>query len=438
MHIPKDIKLLTKIEQNEEVVSLFQYKETSAWISIKDMLTAVLYDSNVRLETGSKKEIVSWEGIKTIGSSFKRYLFHLMSKKEKILFLGASTGLFRFEGKVLDSYFPYYELEPLDSIYMLNCGNLRALNGYKVYTKQNQVVVENYLVVVFKKLLAKLIFIPKEKIEQIELFNKTLKEQGIDVSEKMLLSKYREFVAGYRLYRLFFKFLKIKKAYIVSAPSKSDMVGALKSLGLEVVEVQHGVVGKLHRGYNYAFKQNPLLPTVNKIDVYNQFWSDEVLNGGYFNASQLNIVGRLKYDIVKSDIDTLKFNYLLFTGQGAFFEQIIAFFNASDGVLNQRGIKLLYKAHPRELPNEIENFKKAIEPLESCSFYEGEATTEELIKSANAHISVFSSCHFDAVYYKEKTYILDVMEENIMSYYAAQRSDSFIKIKKIEELLDVK
>jgi len=290
--------------------------------------------------------------------------------------------------------------------------------------------------VVLKKLLSKLIIkkISKQKKERIELFSRDIQVKGLEVNSVMLLSKYAEFIAGYKLYKLFFKFLKIEKAYVVSASTKSDIVAALKSLNIEVIEIQHGIVGKLHRGYNFNIDKNDLLPVADRIDVYNKFWKDEIINAGYFSANQINIVGRLKYDIVKSNIEALNFKYIIFTGQGAFFEEIIKFFDEADNWLVQKDIKMYYKSHPRELKSEIDFLKKSMKKLDACFFYDGTNTTEELIKSSVAHISVFSSCHFDAVYYKNKTYVLDVMKDNIMHYYAEHSSKNFIKIKAIEEV----
>jgi len=437
MKLPNDIEILSKIEQDNDVISIFKYKNTTAWLSIKNLLTESMYHSDIRLGTGNTKDILSWKGFKTIFSSFGKYILYLKDKEKKSIFLGASTGLFRFEDRILDSYFPYYDLQIKDTIYMYNCGNLNDLNQFEDYVATNNIVIENYLVVMFKKLLAKVLYmrLANKKAEELIAFNTYLKSISIEITDKALLSKYVEFIAGYTLYKLFFKFLNIEKAYVVSAPTKSDMVAALKSLDIEIIDVQHGVIGKLHRGYNFNLEKSNTLPVVDRIDVYNQFWKDELINAGYFTNNQINIVGRLKYDIVKSEIEELNFNYIVFTGQGAFFEKIINFFRESDALLKKKNIKMFYKTHPRELASEIDELKESIDILTTSEIYDGIYTTEELIKNSLAHISVFSSCHFDAVYYNNKTYILDIMDDNIMRYYATNSSGNFIMINNIEEIL---
>ena len=439
-HLTNDVTTLQNIETYEDVASIFSYEErTSAWISIKELLTTQMYDSNIRLGTGNKNDILSINGFKQILSSLKHFMANVKNKEKRDLFLGASTGLLLHEQQVKDAYFPYYDNSPDNVIYMLNCGNLSELTKFKAYTKNHNVVVENYLLVIIKKLYSRFLYkkISKEQTKKIKNFSLTLEEYGITVPHTLLLQQYAEFVAGYKLYRWFFSKLNIEKAYIVSAPTKSDMVAALKSLNIKTIEIQHGVVGKLHRGYNFAFQQKPLIPTVDEIHVYDQFWKDEILHAGYFYNEQIKVVGRLKYDVVRKHIDALNFKYIIFTGQGAFLEQISDFFVSSESYLKQNHIKIIYRPHPRELESEKQYFKNKIKALEMSYFdYEG-YTTEELIKNSYAHISIFSSCHFDAVYYNNKTYILDIMPENIMNYYAFSAPKSFIKINTMNEVANV-
>jgi hypothetical protein len=437
MYIPNDIKILSKIEQNHDVLSIFQYKDTTAWISIKNLITTSLYDDDIRINNSNKNNIFSLKGIKTILNSLKYYLFLIFDKKEKDIFLGASTGLFAHKNQTKDAYFPYDSVDHKSTIYMLNCTSLDELIKYDKYIKKYHIVIENYLLVIVKKLFTKLfsLILSKKKKLEIRNFNTILKIENINISDKHLIRRYMEFSIGYRLYQVFFRLLNIKTAYIVSAPTKSDMLAALKSLNIKTIEIQHGIVGRLHRGYNFTLSKNNILPTVDKINVYNQFWKDEIIKAGYFKEEQINIVGRLKYDIVEKNIEKLNFKYIVFTGQGAFFNQIIKFFKDADKLLSENKIKMFYKAHPREFKSEKDAFKKSINDLKSCNFYEDIYTTEELIKNSIAHISVFSSCHFDAVYYKEKTYILDIMENNIMNFYVNSAADKFIKINTIKDLI---
>lgn len=438
MSLPNNIILLQEIESEQDVISIFAYKNTSAWISVKNFLTITMYDKNIRIDSQTKGNFLSLDGLKLLLESIKNYVHYLFDEKEKDIFLGASTGLFFSGDKELDSYFPYYVSAPQGMIYMVNCGNVKTLLKHTNYLKTNKVVAENYIIGVLKKLLLKPVglFIKKNKKAEIIGFYNKLKEKNIDVAYQNLFNSYVNFIIGYELYRLFFRFLKIKNAYIVSAPTKSDMVAALKSLTIPCTEIQHSVAGKLHRGFNYNFVFDERLPAPDQINVYNQFWKDEIVNAGYFQEDRIKIVGRLKYDIVRNEIEGLNFKYIVFTGQGGFFDEIGIFFQEADPVLIKNNIKMFYKTHPRETSEEIAYFNHSIKDLKNCSVYTGDFTTEELIKHSFAHISVFSSCHFDAVHYKNKTYVFDVMNDNIMNYYSETYPDRYIKITTIKELLN--
>lgn len=438
MSLPNNIIVLQELESEQNVISIFAYKNTSGWISVKNFLTIAMYDKSLRTASQTKENFLSADGFKLLLLSIKNYVAYLFDAEEKDIFLGAGTGLFLSENEVLDSYFPYYLNSPNSTIYMINCGNVKMLLKHHDYLESNKVVAENYIIGVLKKLLIKPVgfFIKKDKKTEIIGFYNKLKEKNVAVSYQNLFDSYVNFIIGYELYRLFFRFLKIKDAYIVSAPTKSDMVAALKSLAIRCTEIQHSVAGKLHRGFNYNFPFDKRLPTPDQINVYNQFWKDEIVHAGYFQKEQINIVGRLKYDIVRNGIEELNYKYIVFTGQGGFFDDISLFFQEADPILKKSGIKMFYKTHPRETNEEITSFAHSIQDLQNCSVYAGDFTTEELIKHSFAHISVFSSCHFDAVHYKNKTYVFDVMNDNIMNYYSKTYPDIYIKVKTMKELLD--
>lgn len=436
MPIPIDITTISKIENEIDVCEVFKYKDYTAWISVKNLLTTNFYSAEVRINTETRKDLLTTKGFNLILLSIKHLFKSLNNHTKKSIFLGASTGLFSHNNETLDAYFPYYDIDERETIYTVNCGNINELYNNMTYAKKRQIIVDNYLFGILKKLIAKFFKFTKQHIINLEQFQNTLEQHNIYIEDHKIMNAYYNFIAGYHVYRLFFRYLSIKKAYVVSPTTKPDICAALKSLDIEIIEIQHGVVGKLHRGYNFNFKPNKLLPVPDKINVYNQFWKDAIVSAGYFTQEQVNITGRLKYDIVNEIKFTENINYILFTGQGAYIKDVVKFFIQSAEILERKGLKLIYKAHPRELQSELEYIRKEIEPYKNLELYNGLYTTEVLIKNCFAHISIFSSCHFDAIYYKNRTYILNIMDNNIMNYYNISHIEQFIKVKKIEEVLE--
>ena len=426
-----------RLEEKHDLVSIFSYKQTSAWISVKNFLTLARYNQNIRIGTKNKHDFFSFDGLKVLLISIKNYVKQIFDKKQKNIFLGGSTGVFIHNDRTIDAFFPYQIDRPADVSYMLNCGNLRELANHYDYIESNNIIIENYLVGPLKKIFSKIAvyFIGYDTKSKIKKFNGYLKQENLTLPHKQLYKVYADFVVGYELYRLFFKLLKIKKAYIVSAYTKPDIIAALKSLNIHCTEIQHGIVGQLHRGYNYNFAFDPRLPAPDHINVYNRFWKDEILKSLYFTDAQISITGKLKYDIANDNIKEAKEKYIVFTGQGGFVKDIISFFQQSDTLLTSKNIVMFYKPHPRETQEERILIKSSCNHLKSCFVYSGVSTAEELIKHSIAHVSVFSACHFDAIHYKNKTYILNVMGDNIMDYYSEVYPEMYVKIKTMKELL---
>lgn len=424
---------LYKLESDSNLLSIFNYKGTSAWVSVKNYINFKLL-GNVRLESFNKKDIFTFNGITIILYSIKHYFIALFNRKEKNLFLGATTGLFTYKNQIKDSYFPEYDFSPKNCIYMLNNGNLSSFMKYKKYFLEHHIVIENYLIAPLKKVIGSIISLFVDKNIFSDFVIKVEELSSNNFTEKEIQKNYCNFIAGYTLYRLLFKMLKIKQAYIVSAYTKSDIVAALQSLDIKVIEIQHGIIGKKHTGYNYQVS-NIDLPTPDIVNVYNQFWKDDLLNGNYFTDKQINIVGKLKYNLASSK--SLENNaYIVFTGQAVFSDKLFLFMVDANDFLVENNIILYYLPHPKETKKEIDFFKKKVKASNNIIVYDGNETTEQLIKHSIAHISIYSACHFDAIHFLNITYILDIFEDNYMNDYIKWFPEKFIKIQRLVELND--
>jgi hypothetical protein len=427
--VPKTINNLFKLEMDFDAVNLFKYKNTSSWVKIKNYLY-ILSLNNTISSHSMKKNIISKNGLILILLSIKNYLLNVFNRKKRDLYIGAGSGLFKYEDSVLDSYFPMNN-EEVDMIYMLSADYAKTLIQYTSFISRKKVVIYSYLMGPLKILFTKIfkIFI-KVKIENN--FINFLDKNDLITSKKDLQSIHANFVITTILFKIFLYPLNIKKAYIVSAYSNSEICSVLKNRGIEIIELQHGLIGATHRGYNYAIK-NALLPIPEKVNVYNDFWKEELVRAGYFSENDINVTGRLKYQLVNKNISSLDGNSIVFTGQGGFYKEIKDLFMGSMGYLSRNDMRLVYIPHPNEDRKSLSLLKRAVAELENITILEGGMfTTEQYIYNSIAHISIYSSCHFDAIHYKNKTYIFDIMNDNPMEYYSTHFKESFINIKTIE------
>jgi hypothetical protein len=215
----------------------------------------------------------------------------------------------------------------------------------------------------------------------------------------------------------------IKKAYIVSAYSYSEICAVLKERGVEIIELQHGLIGPEHEGYNYAVRDKRL-PTPDAVNVYNDFWKQELVDAGYYPQERIQVTGRLKYRLIRHNL-YFERQFIVFTGQGIFLDEIIRFLaeGARNIAAKNIDIDILYLPHPNEGELEREKMRTALRNYANIKIgHSDDMTTEEFIYYSLAHISIYSSCHFDALFFKNKSFVFDVMENNLMNYYMEEVS----------------
>jgi hypothetical protein len=365
-----------------------------------------------------------------------KHLKHIFYRKEKTLFIGAGSGLFSHENEVLDSYFPYKDLNYDEVIYFLSADYSKRLYSYKDFLKRNNVIIYSFVFSPFKTILSKIgYYLNKNRILKFINFFNLLRLKEVDVKISVLIKAHIKFIAGNLLYSVILWPLKISKVYVVSSYSNSDIIAVLKRRGIVVIEIQHGVVGETHRGYNYKVKKQNF-PTPNKVYVYNDFWKKELLNAGYYSEEQIYIYGRLKYDLLAEDQAPVSEKYFVFTGQNCYSSEVVRFLIASDSLLIEQGIKLYYIPHPNETDKSLSDISNSLKNCYSVKIISNKNyTTEQYIFNSLAHISLFSSCHFDAIHYKGATFVANIIENNPMMFYVNSSPECFVKIKTIEEIL---
>lgn len=414
--VPKNIKLLEILEKKYRVVDTFKYKTSTAWINVKNYIYAK--SVNVEFFAENKK----WNKKKAF-YFFILSLKNLFKRTKGVLFVGAGSGILEYDGKIVDVY--KTAVKEKEIIYFTSIDELERIYKIKQYYKKHHVIVHSLLFSALRNIIAKSI---KSKVtidtKEIIVF---LKERDIAVKENDFKYIYAKFIAGYWIYKILFKFLKIKKAYVVSAYSNTELIAVLKEKNIPVIEIQHGIVGEMHRGYNYKI-HSKLLPIPDKILVYDNFWKQELISAGYYKHNQIDLFERFQYKIVE-DIKIFDKPFIVFTGQGIFRNEIEKFLKESVNFLEKNDIYLAYLPHPSE---KVDNFNIKSEYVKILN--KKEYLTEQYIKSSMAHISIYSSCHFDAIHFHGKTFVFDVMNDNIMTYYKEKYPQNVFFIKQIEDI----
>jgi hypothetical protein len=363
------------------------------------------------------------------------YIRLLAIRKPISLFIGAGSGLVESDGAVCDTYLPEaLSKEPGvpqgDLAYFLSATDVARLWSMRRYLYKHRVILYSFLVAPIRAALVLILFpcilCDFRLRKSAEVVCARLRCVDVDVSIWNLLGVHARFYSGYLIFRLLFASLKIVRSYVVSAYSNSEGCAALKRKAVRVLEIQHGIVGPAHRGYNYAVR-NPRLPTPDEIEVYSEFWREELIVAGFFDSTRIRIGARVKYVLAARERSPEIARYYVFTGQGIFREEVLRFLREFGG--SRTDAHLFYVPHPTESREYLSAIDKEIVLHPNVHRWpHARYSTECLIMHGLGHVSIYSSCHFDAAHFGRRSYVLDVMPENPMHYYTQRFPLMFVPI----------
>jgi hypothetical protein len=210
----------------------------------------------------------------------------------------------------------------------------------------------------------------------------------------------------------------------VSDPGEYNIVAAAKELGLKVIEFQHGFIDRYHTAYSwsaYALPYKASMPIPDRIFLYGVHWQQELTANGFWRE-ELCPVGSLRMDQYRKikamnkggkeeDVYTI-----VLTTQGMDVEGVIAFVSdflaAASGQLNYR---LYIRLHP-DYETDKSPYVGAFRTNNHVQVLLGneQPSTFELLTRAHLHLSISSTCHYDALGLGVPTVILPFVTHEII------------------------
>ncbi len=211
-----------------------------------------------------------------------------------------------------------------------------------------------------------------------------------------------------RVYQRLLAWLRPRHIYVVSAYTKTDIVYAARSIGLMVSEIQHGMLAPFHPSYSYASlgrSWDPALP--DRLIVNSSFWLKTQGQAPYAAV----VLNPLAQNAPPPAAFANGRPYLLFSGQNLAHDKLadlIAEFLASPVC---KGVDFLYACHPSEDPQRVkQRIDGGNDPRIRVQPFVSSEQTRALIAGSQKHLSVYSSCHVDALEIKGETYVMLVPE----------------------------
>ena len=228
----------------------------------------------------------------------------------------------------------------------------------------------------------------------------------------MMSTHILNFQYDYKKYVELFKKRKPKMVFVVVAYENHAVVAAAKSLGIEVIELQHGTITYYHLGYSYPKKTRlngeiPYFP--DKILSFGDYWMDEKMSP--INRENIIPVGFSYFESQSRDFINLDVidNQILFISQGVIGKYLSKL--AFEFAKSNNDLKIIYKLHPGEYETWRQNYPELVEASAFDNFEvidNSEIPLYKLLAQSNYQVGAFSTAIYEGLMFNCKTFILDV------------------------------
>ncbi|MGN0246527.1 MAG: hypothetical protein ACI4DK_11295 [Lachnospiraceae bacterium] len=364
----------------------------------------------------SQKKITLGDLISVLKNlTFKNPVFY---KKQHDILLLASPRRILMDGK----YYAYWT-DGLADHYKeraITAESLEITTHNRPYWNNN--VIELDALDVIPILMYRIKKIPKSIKETIH--NKSLviteclnKEFALNIDctfiEILITSRYSWYLFKKKNFYKLLNNIKPKVIIEVCGYSTNNLIinELSKKIGIITIEVQHGIIGNNHIGYNYLVPRDYVnLPS--KLFVYSNYWkktcrfpigNENIIPTGYpFAEMQLK---KHPPHIKEEGIITI-----LVLSQPIFYSELLQNIYDLIGLLKKERInfRLIFKLHPTEYSQPIANWSKISKFEEVEIIGNSKKQLYELFSVSDIQIGVTSTAIFEGLLYELKTYILNI------------------------------
>ena len=225
---------------------------------------------------------------------------------------------------------------------------------------------------------------------------------------KIIKSYLHKYIVSYKYYYRLFLMKKPKEIYITNSYGKEALIAAAHDNNILVTELQHGLISKVHLGYN--FPNNKTIPYFpDKIMLFGKYWNDVVSLP--LNEKNIVIYG---YPHLKTQV--LKYKGILKDRNRVFFiSQFTVGYNLSkiayEFALNRHEFTVVYKLHPGEIENWRENYPILCEAVKLNNFSvidDNKQDLHKLLAESSFQVGVYSTVLFEGIAMDLKTILVDL------------------------------
>lgn len=221
-------------------------------------------------------------------------------------------------------------------------------------------------------------------------------------------SAFFVFFESFRRWHCLLEIARPKTLVGITHYHNEGCLAAAKLLGIQTIELQHGLISKhdLYYVYSKQYKHavsKGIFP--NEIWLFGNFWKRVLESGAESEYMKPVVIGNFTTDSAIGSKDFSKENRILLCAQKNLSEPYVEWIrNMRDFILpNHPGWKLIVKLHPLE----SEPKKYLVESNDFVEVLPVSASLNEELKRAKIQVSIYSTTFFDALGMNVKNYSLN-------------------------------
>lgn len=184
-------------------------------------------------------------------------------------------------------------------------------------------------------------------------------------------------------------------------PGENALSAAAREFGARVLEMQHGSIDRHHHAYGwtgYAARYRDRMPLPHHLLLYGEHWRGELAANGFWDP-QIVVAGSLRMDAYRArraaPADGTRM--VLVTSQGIDTVRVAAFLAEFLQATPDADLRLVVKLHPAYEREKDAYARVMADPRVTVLLgSEGESTFDLLVR-AHLHLSVSSTCHYEAL-----------------------------------------
>lgn len=234
--------------------------------------------------------------------------------------------------------------------------------------------------------------------------------------EKIVLNELKNFKFQYKKYSNYFNQKSPSKIYIVCSYGKEGLIHAAKRLNIEVIELQHGLIGKYHKGYSYQGRSYiEYFP--DKIFLFGRFWYDH--SSMPLNENSISVIGYDYFNKTANDYFKNKKieQTVLIVSQPSLGDVLL--YKTIELAKENEHYTFIYRLHPKEIgtfSSDYEALLDSCRDLYNLKFDYCEKNIYQALSKTEYLIGVASTSIFEALAFDIKIILLNIAAIDDMSF----------------------